>query len=130
MHKAQECDDNASVVNSQRATELAKKSGIALFTVAQGDARHSESLMNRLEEIARLTGGKADGVKDAHEATKIFEDGSAELQHTCLISYRPPESKRRRMAAHSGSLNGGKVYKAYTVRSKEGWFPNESKPCP
>lgn len=117
-------DDNASVLNSQRTTELAKKSGIPLYTVAQGDARHSETLMNRLKEIARLTGGKSYGVKDAHEAGKIFEDVSAELQHTYLISYRPPESKDNGWRRIQVSLNGAKEYKEYTVHSKEGYFPN------
>ena len=117
-------DDNASVLNPQRTTEQAKRSGIPLFTVAQGDARHSDSLMNRLKEIARLTGGKAYGVKDAHEAAKILEDVTAELQHTYLLSYRPPESKDGGWRRIQVSLNGAKEYKDYTVRSKEGYFPN------
>jgi Ca-activated chloride channel homolog len=117
-------DDNASVLNSQRTTELAKKSGIPLFTVAQGDARRSDSLMTRLKDIARLTGGKAYGVKDPHEAAKIFEDVSAELQHTYLLSYRPPESKDGAWRRIQVSLNGAKEYKDYTLRSKEGYFPN------
>jgi Ca-activated chloride channel homolog len=117
-------DDNASVLNSQRTTALAKKSGIPLYTVAQGDARHSDSLMTRLKEIARLTGGKAYGVRDAHEAAKIFEDVSAELQHTYLLSYRPPESKDGAWRRIQISLNGAKEYKDYTIRSKEGYFPN------
>ncbi len=117
-------DDNASVLNSQRTTALAKKSGIPLFTVAQGDARRSDSLMTRLKDIARLTGGKAYGVKDAHEAVKISEDVTAELQHTYLLSYRPPESKDGGWRRIQVSLNGAKEYKDYTVRSKEGYFPN------
>jgi Ca-activated chloride channel homolog len=117
-------DDNASVLNSQRTTEQAKKSGIPLFTVAQGDARKSPALMNRLKDIARLTGGKAYGVKDAHDAAKIFEDVSAELQHTYLLSYRPPESKDGGWRRIQVSVNGAKEYKDYTVRSKEGYFPN------
>ena len=102
----------------------AKKSGIPVYTVAQGEARHSESLMGRLKDIARMTGGKTYGVKDAHEAAKIFEDVSAELQHTYLLSYRPPETKDYGWRRIQVSLNGDKEYKDCTVRSKEGYFPN------
>ncbi len=117
-------DDNASVLNSQRVVELAKKSGIPVYTVAQGEAEHSAPLMNRLKEIARLTGGKAYGAKDAHQAVRIFEDVSAELQHTYLLSYHPPDSKDDSWRHIQVSLTGSKEYKDYVVRSKEGYFPN------
>jgi len=117
-------DDNASVLNAQRVVEQAKKSGIPVYTVAQGDARRNDQLMNRLKEIARMTGGKTYGVKDAHEAAQIFEDVSAELQHTYLLSYRPPETKDLAWRRIQVSLKGGKEYKDCTVRSKEGYYPN------
>jgi VWFA-related protein len=117
-------DDNASVLNAQRAVEGAKKSGIPLYTVAQGEARDSHALMNRLKEIARLTGGKTYGAKDAHEAAQIFQDISAELQHTYLLAYRPPEAKDDGWRQIQVSLSGAKDYKDCTVRSKEGYYPN------
>jgi Ca-activated chloride channel family protein len=117
-------DDNASVLNSQRVVEQAKKSGIPVYTVAQGEARHSDTLMNRLKDIASLTGGKTYGVRDAHEAAQIFQDVSAELQHTYLLSYRPPETKDLGWRRIQVSLAGGKEYKDCTIRSKEGYYPN------
>jgi Ca-activated chloride channel homolog len=117
-------DDNASVLNSQRVVEQSKKSGIPVYTVAQGEARHEEALMSRLKDIARMTGGKTYGVKDAHEAAQIFQDVFAELQHTYLLSYRPPETKDQGWRHIQVSLNGSKEYKDYTVRSKEGYYPN------
>jgi len=86
-------DDNSSVLNAGRVVERAKKMGTPLYTVAQGEARASDALMDRLREIARLTGGKAYGVRGAHEAAQIFEDISAELRHTYLLAYQPPEAK-------------------------------------
>jgi hypothetical protein len=80
--------------------------------------------MNRLKEIARLTGEKAYGVKDAHEATRIFEDAPRNSSITYLISYLPPESKDGGWRRIQVSLNAGKAYKDYTVRGKEGYFPN------
>jgi VWFA-related protein len=117
-------DDNASVLNSQRVVEQSRKSGVPVYTVAQGEARHEEALMGRLKDIARMTGGKTYGVKDAHEAAQIFQDVFAELQHTYLLSYRPPETKDQGWRHIQVSLNGSKEYKDYTVRSKEGYYPN------
>jgi Ca-activated chloride channel homolog len=117
-------DDNASVLNSQRVVEQSKRSGIPVYTVAQGEARHSDALMNRLKDIARMTGGKTYGAKDAHEAAQIFQDVSAELQHTYLLSYRPPESKDEGWRRIQVSLSGAKEYKDCTVRSREGYYAN------
>ncbi len=117
-------DDNASVLNAQRAEDRAKKSGIPLYTVAQGEARDSHELMNRLKEIARLTGGKTYGAKDAHEAAQIFQDISSELQHAYLLAYRPPETKDEGWREIQVSLSGAKDYKDCTVRSREGYYPN------
>jgi Ca-activated chloride channel homolog len=117
-------DDNASVLNSQRVVEQAKRSGIPVYTVAQGEAPHSDALANRLKDIARMTGGKTYGAIDAHEAAQIFQDVSAELQHTYLLSYRPPESKDEGWRRIQVSLSGSKEYKDCTVRSKEGYYAN------
>ncbi len=117
-------DDNASVLNSQRTMEQAKKSGIPVFTVAQGDARHSDSLMNRLKDIARMTGGKAYGVKDAHEAAKIFRMSPPSCSTRICFPTGRPKSKDDGWRRIQVSLNGAKEYKDYTVRSKEGYYPN------
>ena len=117
-------DDNASVLNVERTVERAKRSGIPLYTVAEGEARASHGLVDRLKEIARLTGGKTYGAKDAHEAARIFEDITAELQHTYLLAYRPPETKDDEWRQIQVSLAGGaKDYRDCTVRSKEGYYP-------
>jgi len=114
-------DDNASSLNAQHMIERARKSGVPVYTVAQGEARQSATLMNRLKDIARLTGGRTYGVKDAHEAAQIVQDISAELQHTYLLSYQPPESREASWHQIQVSLEG---IKDYAVRSKEGYSSN------
>lgn len=79
--------------------------------------------MNRSKEIARLTGSKTYGAKDAHEAARIFQDISAELQHTYFLAYRPPETKDNGWRQIQVSLGGAKAYKDCTVRSEEGYYP-------
>lgn len=112
-------DDNSSSLNPQAVIDRAKKSAIPVYTVAQGEARHSESLMKKLREMARLTGGQTYGSKDAHESARIFQDISAELQHTYMLSYRP-ESRDQSWHQIRVSLDG---VKDYVIRSKEGYFP-------
>lgn len=113
-------DDNSSSLNPQAVIDRARKSAIPVYTVAQGEARHSESLMKRLREIARLTGGRTYATKDAHESAQIIQDISAELQHTYLLSYKP-ESHDANWHQIQVSLDG---VKDYVVRSKEGYFPD------
>jgi len=113
-------NDNASILNAQATVDGAKKAGIPVYTVAQGEARRSAPLMDRLKDIARLTGGRAYGARDAHETAQIVKDISAELQHTYLLSYKPPESRDAAWRQIQVSLDG---VKDYVVRSKEGYFP-------
>lgn len=117
-------DDNASVISAQRASEQARKLGVPVYTVAQGEAGRSNVLMRTLKEIARTTGGNAYTVKQAHDSAKIFEDVAAELQHTYLLSYRFPEGKEDGWRKIQVSLSGAKEYKDYTIRAKEGYYPN------
>ena len=113
-------DDNSSSLNPQAVIDRARKSAIPVYTVAQGEARQSEALMKRLREIARLTGGRTYGSRDAHESAQIIQDISSELQHTYMLSYKP-ESRDANWHQIQVSLDG---VKDYVVRSKEGYFPN------
>lgn len=117
-------DDNASVMSSQRASEQAKRLGVPVYTVAQGEARHDNGLMRTLRDIAGATGGKAYSVKEARDSEKIFEDVASELQHTYLLSYKVPETNGEGWRKIQVSLAGPKEYKDYTIRAKEGYYAN------
>ena len=112
-------DDNASVLNAQRATDRAKKSGVLLYTAAEGEALASRDLTSRLKELARLTGGKAYVVKSLNNVGSIFTDISEELRHTYLLSYKPPESPTGNWRKIQLTLAGKKDYK---IQAKEGYF--------
>lgn len=113
-------DDNASMLNAEQMMERSKKSGIPIYTVAQGEARSSGALMARLKEIARFTGGRSYSAKNAHEGAQILQDISSELQHTYLLSYKAPEARAGEWRQVRVSVAG---IQDYTVRSKEGYYP-------
>jgi len=112
-------DDNASVLNVQRATERAKKTGVPLYTAAEGEALGKPELMTRLKELSRLTGGKAYAVKNLNNIGSIFNDISEELRHTYLLSYKPPEAPSGDWRKIQLTLAGVKDYK---IQAKEGYF--------
>lgn len=72
--------------------------------------------MSRSKEIARLTGGKTYGAKDAHGAAQIFQDISAGLQHTYFLATKDDGWRQIQV-----SLGGAEDYKDCTVRSQEGY---------
>ncbi len=50
-------NDNASVLNLASASSRAKRSGVPVYTVAQGEALRNRDSVRVLEEIARTAGG-------------------------------------------------------------------------
>jgi Ca-activated chloride channel family protein len=112
-------DDNASVLNVQRAIERAKKMGVPLYTAAEGEALHKAQLLAQLKDLSNLTGGKAYSVKNLNDATAIFHDISEELRHTYLLAFKPPDSPTGDWRPIQLSLNGVRDYK---IQAKAGYF--------
>jgi len=112
-------DDNASVLNAQRMVEQAKKVGVPVYTVAEGEARENHVLRDQLKELSRLTGGKAYTARQPHAVSEIFHDITEELRHTYLLAYRPPDVHDGKWRAIQLKLEGLKDYK---IRAKEGYF--------
>ncbi|SPE39378.1 exported hypothetical protein [Candidatus Sulfopaludibacter sp. SbA3] len=112
-------EDNASVLNAQRAIERAKKMGVPLYTAAEGDALRRPELLSQLKELAQLTGGKAYVVKNLSNVSSIFDDISEELRHTYLLAYKPPEAPSGDWRQIQLSLNGVSEYK---IQAKAGYF--------
>jgi len=112
-------DDNASVLSAQRMVDQAKKVGIPVYTVAEGEARESHVLRDQLKELSRLTGGKAYTAKRPQAMSDIFQDITEALRHTYLLAYRPPDVHDGKWRAIQVRLDG---LKDYRVRAKEGYF--------
>ena len=113
-------DDNSSALNANAAVARAKKAGVPLYTIAEGEATHSKDLRKLLDDLSQRTGGAAYEVKKPGEIEQVFHEISEDLRHLYMISYRPPQG-----------ANGGKWRKIDLlvngpkdchIRAKEGYF--------
>lgn len=113
-------DDNSSALNANAAVARAKKAGVPLYTIAEGEATHSKNLRKLLDDLSERTGGAAYEVKKPGEIEQIFHEISEDLRHLYMISYRPPDD------AHDGKWRKIDLLvrgaKDYHVRAKEGYF--------
>jgi len=114
-------DDNASILNAQAAITRAKKVGIPLYAIAEGEATNSAKLKALLVDLSERTGGATYQANKPGDIEQVFGKISQDLQHLYMISYQPP----------SGSADGKwrkidlvvKGIKDYRMRAKEGYFP-------
>ena len=60
--------DNASLLNARFAVQRAKKSGIPVYAIAEGDALKSGQLVAEIKDIAETTGAK---FYEAHQTSQI-----------------------------------------------------------
>ena len=115
-------EDNASVLNATSAVALAKKVGIPLYAIAEGDAAHSKNLTALLTDLSVRTGGSAYEVKKGDDIEHVFESISQDLEHLYLISYQPPstqaDEKWRKIDVVLKGVNEARI------RAKQGYFPN------
>jgi Ca-activated chloride channel family protein len=82
-------DDNSSVLNGQSAIMRARKLGVPVYAVAEGDALKSKPLLKNLENLATSTGGAFYTARDGHHVGRIFEDISYDLQHSYMLTFSP-----------------------------------------
>jgi VWFA-related protein len=110
-------DDNASVLNSSNATDRARKLGVPVYSVAQGEALGNGQLVDQLERLSKATGAKAFTVRKVDDVEEVFLEISRDLKHTYMLAYRPPEQSR---GWHKIDVAVPAVKKA-TIRAKRGY---------
>ncbi|HEV2195985.1 MAG TPA: VWA domain-containing protein [Candidatus Acidoferrum sp.] len=113
-------DDNSSALNASAAVARAKKAGVPLYTIAEGEATHSKDLKKLLDDLSQRTGGAAYEVKKPGEIEQVFHDVSEDLRHLYMISYKPPEVTNDGKWRKIDLLVKG--VKDYRIRAKEGYF--------
>ena len=111
-------DDNASTLNANAAMTRAKKLGVPLYSIAEGEATKSVQLRKVLESLSESTGGKSHEVKKNGDIERVFADISRDLQHLYLLTYKPPpgDAKWRKIEL---LLSGER---RLHVRAKQGYF--------
>lgn len=82
-------NDNESVLNLASASSRAKKSGVPVYTVAQGEALKNRDLIRVLEEIASTAGGRHYEARNASAVADVFDDIIGDVQHTYFLTYKP-----------------------------------------
>lgn len=114
-------DDNASVLNSSSAVMRAKRAGIPLYAIAEGEATRSHQLRKLLDDLSKHTGGACYQARSPNEIEEVFQKIAIDLRHLYMLTYRPAPASRegewRRIEVVLAGQND------YRVRSKEGYFP-------
>jgi VWFA-related protein len=111
--------DNSSVLRAGSAIARAQKSGIEIYTVAEGDALRDPALLKQLRTIAEGSGGNFYEAKKNADISPIFHDILDHMQHTYMLTYAPPElegSHWRKIQVAVPELKDSKI------RSREGYF--------
>lgn len=114
-------NDNASTLNSSSAVDSARKLGIPVFAIAEGEANTSSELVKILKALSERTGGAMYRVPRVEDVDKVFREISQSLQHLYLMSYKQPpgndSSKWRRIEVDVSGVHA-------KIRARQGYFPN------
>lgn len=114
-------DDNTSVLTAQAAVDRARKNGVPLFTIAEGEAVRSGELRKILSEMSSSTGGAAFEVKNTKDMQEIFEHISADMRHVYLLGYQPhaltSDAKWHKIDVTVEGMADARI------RAKQGYFP-------
>ena len=114
-------DDNSSLLTASGAITHAKKVGIPLYAIAEGEATNSSQLGNVLNELSENTGGVAYRVRKADDIEEIFQTIASNLHHLYLISYKPGGDNSDGRWRKIDILVSG--VENYRLRAKQGYFP-------
>ncbi len=112
-------EDNSSVLNMESAVLRARKSGVPIYTIAQGDALKAPRLVKALESLSENTGGKLFKAQKSSQMDEIFQEISADLQASYLLSYRPPAAGKGEWRPIRVAIKSEKSYK---VHCREGYY--------
>jgi VWFA-related protein len=84
-------NDNASVLNLESAAMRARKAGVPIFSIAEGDALQESTLLKLLSEMSTSTGGQMYRARNSGDINHVFASIAKDLQDAYLLTYRQPE---------------------------------------
>jgi Ca-activated chloride channel family protein len=112
--------DNASVLNRQSAARRARKAGVPVFAVAQGEALKNEAATNLLRDLSHATGGHMYKAEHTKDIDKIFNAIADDLQSGYLLAFHPP-AEEKAIPWHEVQVLVNNTPKPLTVRARTGY---------
>jgi VWFA-related protein len=110
--------DNASILNSSNAVQRARKAGVPVYTIAEGDAVKSRSLLNQLKDLSEMTGAGSFQARSTKDIAEVFADITHDLQHTYMLAFRAPPGESGKWRTIELTVVGNPNAK---VRAREGY---------
>ena len=114
--------DNASVLNREFAAARARKAGVPVFAVAEGDALENEDAAKLLHDLAEGTGGHMYKAPHAKDLEGIFRDISLNLQSAYLLAFQAP-AEDKTASWHQLQVVVKDAQKPVRVRARTGYSP-------
>ncbi len=112
--------DNASVLNRQSAASRARKAGVPVFAVAEGDALKDGIAANLLRDLSQSTGGHMYKAEHYKDIDKVFNSIAEDLQSGYLLAFHPP-SEEKATPWHELQVLVNRSAKPLTVRARTGY---------
>ena len=112
--------DNSSLLNAQAAVKRAKKAGVPVYAIAEGEALGTRTLLDELKDIAEMTGAQSYLARRTKDIENIFAQISDDLQHTYMLAFKAPPNPGPKWRTIQLSVSG---LKEPRIRAKEGYLP-------
>jgi Ca-activated chloride channel family protein len=112
--------DNASILNRQSAANRARKAGVPVFAVAEGDALKDSTAANLLRELSQATGGHMYKAEHAKDIDAVFDAIAGDLQSGYLLAFNPPAEEKPPLW-HEIQIVVKNTQKPLTVRARTGY---------
>ena len=112
--------DNASILNARSATQRARKAGVPIFAVAEGEALRDNSASGLLHDLSEATGGHMYKAKHAKDIESVFAAIASELDNAYLLAFQPPLEEKT-AAWHRLEIVVKNTPKPLKVRARTGY---------
>ncbi|HYK90408.1 MAG TPA: VWA domain-containing protein [Acidobacteriota bacterium] len=114
-------NDNSSFLNAEAAIARARRVGLPVHTVAQGDALKSRALLEKLSELSQATYGLGFVARRSRDIEDIFAAISKDVTNTYMLAYAPPQAGGAKWRSIEVAVKDPRGMK---VRAKKGYTPN------
>jgi len=112
--------DNASTLNRESAANRARKSGVPVFAVAEGNALKDSAASKLLHELAESTGGHLYKAERDKDIEKVFDAIAGDLQSGYLLAFNPPSGEKP-VPWHELQVSVKDTPKPVNVRARTGY---------